>query len=90
MLLLPRSRWRVLLAGLTLTLLLPTERASSALTGPVANTRVVVTRNLPGLAPGWEQIAHFRFEATVEKKHEFRKEGYFQWMEDSKELGSAV
>lgn len=46
--------------------------------------------NLPGLAPGWEQAAHFRFEAIVENKHEFRKEGYFQWMEDSKELGSAV
>lgn len=77
-------------ANITAAARLVTERASSALTGPVANTRVVVNSNLPGLAPGWEQIAHFRFEATVEKKHEFRKEGYFQWMEDSKELGSAV
>ncbi|MDN7132925.1 hypothetical protein JNO04_11265 [Halomonas sp. MC140] len=42
------------------------------------------------MSPGWEQIAHFRFEAIVEKKHEFRKKGYFQWLEEDNELGCAV
>ncbi|BBI53356.1 hypothetical protein HORIV_57770 [Vreelandella olivaria] len=66
------------------------EQAVSRFSGPVANTRVVVNSNLPGLAPGWEQIAHFRFEQTTEYKHEFRKDGYSQWVEDGKELGDRV
>lgn len=66
------------------------EQAVSRFSGPVANTRVVVNSNLPGLAPGWEQIAHFRFEQTTEYKHEFRKDGYSQWIEDGKELGDRV
>ncbi len=66
------------------------EQAASRFSGPSANTRVVVNSNLPGLAPGWEQIAHFRFEQTTEYKHEFRKDGYSQWIEEGKELGDMV
>lgn len=66
------------------------EQAASRFSGPIANTRVVVNSNLPGLAPGWEQIAHFRFEQKTEYKHEFRKDGYSQWIEEDKELGDRV
>ncbi|MGP9665838.1 toxin VasX [Halomonas sp. AOP22-C1-8] len=66
------------------------EQAANRFSGPIANTRVVVNSNLPGLAPGWEQVAHFRFEQTTEYKHEFRKDGYSQWIEDGKELGDMV
>ncbi|MBZ5488995.1 hypothetical protein HW452_15835 [Halomonas aquamarina] len=66
------------------------EQAASRFSGPIANTRVVVNSNLPGLEPGWEQNAHFRLEQTTEYKHEFRKDGYSQWIEDGKELGDVV
>ncbi|MBR9905644.1 MAG: hypothetical protein GYB15_18480, partial [Gammaproteobacteria bacterium] len=66
------------------------EQTARRFSGPIANTRVVVNSNLPGLAPGWEQVAHFRFEQTTEYKHEFRKDGYSQWIEKDKELGDVV
>lgn len=47
--------------------------------GPFANTRVVVKSNIPGLAEGWNQIAHLRLRIITERKQEYRREGYFEW-----------
>lgn len=51
---------------------------------------MVVNSNLPGLAPGWQQVAFFRFEQITEYKHEFRKDGYSQWMKEGTELSDMV
>lgn len=59
-------------------------------TGPVANTRVVVQSNLPGLAPGWNQVAKFRFQVVTERKHEFRKDGYSEWLREESSIGGPV
>lgn len=63
------------------------QQALEAFPGSFANTRVVVNSNLPGLAPGWEQVAKFRFETVSERKHTHHKEGYSQWVEQGRELG---
>ncbi|MBD3897165.1 hypothetical protein IEI94_15005 [Halomonas sp. ML-15] len=63
------------------------QQALGALPGLFANTRVVVNSNLPGMAPGWEQVAKFRFETVSESKYTRHKEGYSQWQELGRELG---
>ncbi|WP_197030791.1 hypothetical protein [Halomonas sp. BC04] len=66
------------------------QQALAQSPGLAANTRVVINSNLPGLAPGWEKIALFRCTITTEKKHEFRKDGYSQWLEEKSELGEPL
>ncbi|MCE8002274.1 toxin VasX [Billgrantia ethanolica] len=56
----------------------------------VANTRVVVQSNLPGLATGWSQAAQFRFQIVTEYKYEHRRDGYSQWIEENSRIGNPI
>lgn len=66
------------------------QQTLSQATGPVANTRVVVQSNLPGLASGWNQVAKFRFQVVTERKHEYRKDGYSEWLREESSIGGPV
>ncbi|EPC00635.1 hypothetical protein L861_12645 [Litchfieldella anticariensis FP35 = DSM 16096] len=69
---------------------LAAENALCNVPGPLANTRVVVKSNIPGLAEGWEQVAKMRFQIVTERKYEYRKDGYSQWMEERRRWSDPV
>ncbi len=51
---------------------------------------MVVQSNLPGLAPGWNQVAQFRLQVVTERKHEFRKDGCSDWMKEDIVIGNPI
>ena len=49
--------------------------------GPFANTRVVVKSNIPGLVEGWQPAVRLRFRIITEREHNHHKAGYSTWLE---------
>lgn len=69
---------------------LQTEHALLGELGPLANTRVVVNSNLPGLVEGWQQVARFRVERITEREYTSHREGYSRWIEKDQQLGAPL
>lgn len=69
---------------------LQAEHALLGELGPLANTRVVVNSNLPGLVEGWQQVARFRVERITEREYTSHREGYSRWVEKDRQLGAPL
>lgn len=69
---------------------LQAEHALLSKLGPLANTRVVVNSNLPGLVEGWQQVARFRVERITERDYTSHREGYSRWVEKDRQLGAPL